>query len=108
MDTLKNNGEKFKFPKIETPEELVEYLDDVNLRLRSAKFLYHYTTLSNAISIFQSHSWHLCRAEDMNDFVEFNNGDKGRWGNIFLHRLCLIQKRVLVCGVCIHNHGKMV
>jgi hypothetical protein len=83
MEAFKNNEKRFKFSQIETPEELVEYLDDVKSRLKNAKFLYHYTTLSNAISIFQSHSWHLFRAEDMNDLVEFNSGDKERWRNIF-------------------------
>ncbi len=76
-------GKKIGFSEITTPMELVSYLDDATSRLKNTKYLYHYTTLSNAIAIFKSKRWHLCNAQGMNDLKEYKNGDSECWKNIF-------------------------
>lgn len=42
------------FPDIQTAEQLKIYLDDSTNRLKNSRFLYHYTTVSNAIKILRS------------------------------------------------------
>lgn len=79
----KSTERYLKFSDIATPTELTTYLDDVSDRLKNRTYLYHYTTLSKVIAIFKSKCWHLCNARDMNDMVEYNNGDKERWKNLF-------------------------
>lgn len=71
------------FSKIASPEDLIAYLDDDAARLDNRSFLYHYTKLGNVIKIFVSRKWHLANARDMNDRLEFDNGDEKRWNNIF-------------------------
>lgn len=72
-----------KFSDISTPEELILYLDNADKRLRNSEYLYHYTTISNAINIIHSGTWHLGNAEEMNDKLEYENGDPDRWNNLF-------------------------
>lgn len=70
------------FAEIETIKDLIAYLDDKE-RLNNRDYLYHYTTIQNAIAIFKSKTWHLGNPRNMNDMVEYNNGDSKRWENIF-------------------------
>lgn len=79
----KNAENNLKFSDITTSNELISYLDNASDRLKGRTYLYHYTTLSNVIAMFNSKCWHLCNAHDMNDMVEYNNGDKDRWKNLF-------------------------
>lgn len=37
------------FKGIQTVSDLRKYLDDCNNRLKSSKYLYHYTTLNNVV-----------------------------------------------------------
>lgn len=78
----KATGKTLPFPEITTPAELIAYLDSSE-RLKSRKFLYHYTTIEKAIKIFKSKTWHLVNPHDMNDVVEYRNGDPRLWQNIF-------------------------
>lgn len=71
-----------KFREIATHKDLIAFLNSLD-RLKSKSFLYHYTTIGNAIAIFKSKTWHLANPEDMNDTVEYHNGDQQRWKNIF-------------------------
>lgn len=71
------------FKNISTPIDLVRYLNDSNERLKSSKYIYHYTTLSNAIKILKGKKWHLANPKNMNDRLEYENGDKSKWHNIF-------------------------
>lgn len=71
------------FSKITSIDDLIAYLDDAQLRLKYRKYFYHYTKLDNVIKIFKSRTWHLGNAKHMNDLLEYGNGDKERWGNIF-------------------------
>lgn len=71
------------FSEISTVEGLIKYLDNDAERLKNRDFLYHYTTLKRVIEIYAGKRWHLANAKYMNDMVEFQNGDKGRWENIF-------------------------
>lgn len=70
------------FPEITSLKDLIAYLDSSE-RLNKRKYLYHYTTIRNAIAIFKSGTWHLGNPRDMNDVVEYRNGDQQRWNNIF-------------------------
>ena len=83
MEDQTEKRKKTGFPEIATPMGLVSYLDDATSRLKNTKYLYHYTTLSRAIDIFKNKCWHLGNARDMNDLIEYNNGDPTRWKNIF-------------------------
>lgn len=47
------------FAEIETSQELRQYLDDSINRLRSSKFIHHYTTLNNVVKMLCGGSWHL-------------------------------------------------
>lgn len=84
---MKNTTGKITIPTnfsdISTPEELILYLDNADKRLHNSKYLYHYTTISNAINIIRSETWHLGNAEEMNDKLEYENGDPARWNNLF-------------------------
>lgn len=74
------------FPDIQTAEQLKIYLDDSTNRLKNSRFLYHYTTVSNAIKILRSKTWHLGNASGMNDRLEYKSGrslDPTRWNNLF-------------------------
>lgn len=71
------------FSAIQTPAELIRYLDDSTKRLKSSTYLYHYTTISRVVDIVQSRLWHLGNAAGMNDTMEYTNGDPARWKNLF-------------------------
>lgn len=71
------------FKDIGNPTDLVRYLCDDTRRLSNSGYIYHYTTLSSAIKIIRSEKWHLANATHMNDTLEYQNGDKARWPNIF-------------------------
>lgn len=70
------------FTEITTFSELIAYLDSSE-RLKNRKFLYHYTTIRNALAIFKSKTWHFGNPQNMNDMVEYRNGDPQLWKNIF-------------------------
>ena len=72
-----------KFEDITKDVQLIEYLDSVNDRLKNRKYIYHYTTVEKCIKMFLSRVWFLSNAKDMNDQLEFKNGDGSRWENIF-------------------------
>ncbi len=71
------------FSDINTVKELKLYLDDDAARLKSSPSLYHYTSISNVIAMIQSGTWHLGNAYNMNDKLEYNNGDPEQWKNLF-------------------------
>lgn len=71
------------FKGIQTVSDLRKYLDDCNNRLKSSKYLYHYTTLNNVVKILCGGSWHLGSASCMNDELEYRNGDSRVWKNLF-------------------------
>lgn len=71
------------FRDISSPNELVRYLDDSAERLKNSGYIYHYTTLPVLIKMLKSKKWHLANAKNMNDRLEYDNGDKKRWRNIF-------------------------
>lgn len=79
----KKTEKSMAFAKITTPSELAKYLDNVSSRLQKRVYLYHYTKLPNLIAMFRSKCWHLCSAKDMNDLLEYKNGDSSRWNNLF-------------------------
>lgn len=72
-----------RFADISNVFELIEFLDDSGERLRNTDSIFHYTTLDNCIKIFRSRMWHLCNPQNMNDRLEYQNGDNNRWNNIF-------------------------
>lgn len=78
-----NDSTPTVFKDISNPKDLIKYLCDVTRRLANSEYIYHYTTLRSAIKIIRSESWHLTNAANMNDKLEYQNGDKSRWPNIF-------------------------
>lgn len=97
-----NSGEKWNigrkynkptvFKEIDTPKNLVRYLEDASARTKDHKNLYHYTTLHNLIKILRGKYWHLANAKDMNDQLEYKHGDKSRWENIFFSSFMMDSK----------------
>ncbi len=71
------------FRDISTAEELIKYLSDSAERLKNSGYIYHYTTLPVLIKMIKSKKWHLANAKNMNDRLEYDNGDIERWKNIF-------------------------
>ncbi len=71
------------FRDLRTPDELVAYLSDASRRLENSEYIYHYTSLENAIKIMKGSLWHLADPKDMNDQLEYKNGDRAKWKNIF-------------------------
>lgn len=66
------------FSEINSPQDLIAYLSDSANRLENTKnkatqYVYHYTKLSNVISIINSRSWWLNSPKTMNDGLEFQN-----------------------------------
>lgn len=82
---------KTNFKDIKEIEVLVDYLDS-NDRLNNGKFLYHYTSFSNAVKIIKGKKWHLASPKGMNDQLEYENGDKWRWNNLFFNCFMLESK----------------
>lgn len=78
-----NDSTPTVFKDISNPTELVRYLCDDTRRLSNSEYIYHYTTLSSTIKIIGNERWHLANAANMNDTLEYQNGDKARWPNIF-------------------------
>ena len=72
-----------KFEDISKCRELIDYLDDSGERLKNSDSIFHYTTIDNCINIFKSRTWHLGNPKNMNDKLEYSNGDEKRWENIF-------------------------
>lgn len=71
------------FRDISSVNELIRYLSDSAERLKNSGYIYHYTTLPVLIKMMKSKTWHLASAKNMNDRLEYDNGDKERWMNIF-------------------------
>lgn len=72
-----------KFEDIINETQLVEYLDNINDRLKNRDYFYHYTKLDKFINIFETKKWFLCDANCMNDRLEYENGDIHIWKNLF-------------------------
>ena len=72
-----------KFSEITSEKDLILYLNNANERLKNRKYIYHYTTINRCIDIFKSKLWYLSQAHCMNDRLEYNNGDKSKWENLF-------------------------
>lgn len=91
-----NTGRKYNkptvFKEIDTPKNLVRYLEDASARTKDHKNLYHYTTLHNLIKILRGKYWHLANAKDMNDQLEYKHGDKSRWKDIFFSSFMMDSK----------------
>lgn len=71
------------FSKITSVDDMIAYLDDDSSRLENREYFYHYTKIDNVVKTFISKKWHLGNAQSMNDKLEYSNGDKERWNNIF-------------------------
>lgn len=71
------------FKDINNAEDLVRYLCDDVKRLSNSGYIYHYTKLSSLIKIIKNKRLLLANAADMNDKLEFKNGDMNKWPNIF-------------------------
>lgn len=78
-----SNNAPTNFKEIRTTDDLVLYLRDDVRRLANSKYIYHYTTLDRAVKILSGRKWHLGNAEFMNDKLEYQNGNKQKWPNIF-------------------------
>ena len=102
------------FSEINSPQNLIAYLSDSANRLENTKnkttqYVYHYTKLSNVVSIINGRFWWLNSPKSMNDGLEFQNISEFEQRNaVFLQVLCMIQVKVLLCGQCMLSHGKMV
>lgn len=66
------------FSDIETTESLISYLENSGRRT-NINYLHHYTTLEVAVKIIHNEQWHICSAEQMNDMLEYESGDKKKW-----------------------------
>lgn len=73
---------KMGFKEIYKINDLIKYLD-LNDRLKNSEMVYHYTTISSAVSIIDSMCWHLGTPRKMNDRLEYERGDKTQWNNLF-------------------------
>ena len=71
------------FKDLRTAEELVNYLDAQSKRLENSPYLFQYTRLSSLVAMVKNKKWHLCNAEGMNDVLEYRDGDKKIWDNLF-------------------------
>lgn len=72
-----------KFSDITAEKDLILYLNNANERMKNKKYIYHYTTINRCIEIFRSKLWYLAQARCMNDRLEYINGDKSKWENLF-------------------------
>lgn len=72
-----------EFSKIQKEEQLIEYLDDINQRLKERKFIYHYTTINRFFDIYESKLWFLSNPKCMNDQLEYKNNDAKKARNLF-------------------------
>lgn len=66
------------FSEINSPQDLITYLSDSvnrleNTKNKSIQYVYHYTKLSNVVSIIKNRFWWLKSPKTMNDGLEFQN-----------------------------------
>ena len=66
------------FKEITSTQDLIAYLSDSinrldNTKNKSVQYVYHYTKLSNVVSIIKSRFWWLKSPKTMNDGLEFQN-----------------------------------
>lgn len=72
------------FERLETPHELMKYLEDKpRVPDRKGEFYYHYTNLNAAISMIRSGYLWLSPIARSNDMLEYDYGNKGLWESIY-------------------------
>ncbi len=62
------------FKKIETANELINYLKDTSSRLRNTTVVCQYTNLRAVVSIISERCWYLGSPKNMNDGLELKQG----------------------------------
>lgn len=78
----KKQKKSLSFDSLTNSTELITYLNS-GARLSNSKFLYQYTSISALVSMLHSKTMHLSNAKYMNDQLEYQNGDKAIWDNLF-------------------------
>ena len=71
-----------KLEELTTPSELVSYLNSPR-RIQNSRYLYQYTTISALVNMIRTRTMHLGNAQYMNDQLEYQNGSKDVWNNLF-------------------------
>lgn len=110
---MKEKTAATNFSKINSPQDLIAYLSNSGKRLKptknnSTQYVYHYTKLSNVVSIINSRSWWLNSPQAMNDGLEFKNILEFQELNaVFFASFMYNSSEVSLCGQCMLNHGKM-
>ncbi len=72
-----------KFEEIKSAEELIKYLNDSSNRLKSCDYISHYTTFPSLVKILNNKTLLLSNAKDMNDKLEYLNGDEAIWNKTY-------------------------
>jgi hypothetical protein len=86
------------FKDINATEALKVYLSDAEERLeinnenKNKAYIHHYTNIDVVIKILRSRFWHLGNAKDMNDQLEYENGDAKKWKDIFFSSFMMEDK----------------
>ncbi len=75
---MSNKTSTTNFKEINSPQDLIAYLSDNanrldNIKNGSIQYVYHYTKLSNVVSIIKSGYWWLKSPKTMNDGLEFQH-----------------------------------
>ncbi len=78
-----------KFKTIKTSTNLIQYLDDINKRLKDCDYLSHYTNYDKLLKILNSKKIFLSKADNMNDMLEYKNGDKNIWDKLYFMSLIM-------------------
>ena len=73
---------QLSFEKVSDSNQLKLYLD-ANSRLNHSRYVYQYTTVSALVSMIKSKTLHLSNAKNMNDQLEYQNGSKAIWRDLF-------------------------
>ena len=81
MEKIKT-GKQMSFETIADSYQLIDYLD-AKARLNSSKYLYQYTTVNALVNMIRSKTLHLANAKNMNDQLEYQNGDPKVWNDLF-------------------------
>ena len=79
-----NHGVKTSnaFSSLEDIYDLIEYLN-ASSRLNSSPYLYQYTSISALVNMIKTKTMHFGNAKDMNDQLEYSNGDPEIWKDLF-------------------------
>ena len=82
-DKLPSRNDINSFKKVTEIDDLIPYLENRFRRIDGKTMLHQYTSIQAALSIIQDHEFYIGSPSNMNDLLEYQHFDSGKWDDIF-------------------------